>query len=182
MVQTMGLCVKGQDTERFMAFKSIRKGRRHMKDDYISIAEFARIAGVSPAAVYKRVNNQVDNQLLTHMKIVNGKKRINKAALELFNSPGYQPVNNQSSQLVDNQLLTILQENMDVLKGELEVKNKQIEQLNKQNDRLNDRLQESNQLNHQNQILLEQQKQSQIIEEPTQPAKKSFWDRFKKKE
>ena len=151
-----------------------------MKDDYISIAEFARIAGVSPAAVYKRVNNKVDNQLLTHIKIVDGKKRINKAALELFNSPGSQPVNNQSSQPVDNQLLTILQENMDVLKGELGIKNNQIEQLSKANDRLNDRLQEANQLNHQNQILLDQQKQ--ITEDPTGPVKRSFWNKLFRKE
>ncbi len=170
------------------------------QDDYISIAEFARMAGISPAAVYKRVNNKVDNQLLTHIKIVDGKKRINKGALELFNGPGSQPVINQSSQPVDNQLLTILQENMDVLKGELEVKNKQlndqaeqsnrqleikdkqIEQLSKANDRLNDRLQEANQLNHQNQILLDQQKQPKQIEEhPSGPVKKSFWSKLFRK-
>ena len=57
------------------------------QDDYISIAKFARIEGVSLATVYKQVNK-----------------------------------------MVDNQLLTILQENMDVLKGELKARNKQLKE------------------------------------------------------
>ena len=51
------------------------------KDEYISIAEFARRAGVTTQAVYKQLNNQVDNQLTTYVKIVNGKKRLHINAL-----------------------------------------------------------------------------------------------------
>lgn len=147
------------------------------KDDYISIADFARAAGVSAAAVYKRVNNPVDNQLITYVKMINGKKHINRAALELFNAVPIQPVDNQSIQPVDNQLITILQETLDTLKGELDTKNEQIKQLN-------DRLQEANQLNHQNQILLSEKQQPETIEAPAPPAtvksSRRWFDWFRK--
>ncbi len=49
--------------------------------DYITIAEFARRAGVSKQAVYQRLNN-VD--LTSYVKLENGKKVINIEALSLF--------------------------------------------------------------------------------------------------
>lgn len=194
------------------------------QDDYISIAEFAKLAGISPTAVYKKIRKQVHepdvNQVMNYIKIVDGKKRISTSALHLFNTkqvdgvcePACEPVhepnvnqpvnqvktvkgkkhiskatlslfNTNKSEPVHepscepdvNQITTILQETLDTLKGELEIKNKQIEQLNKQNDRLNDRLQEANQLNHQNQILLSEKQQPQPIEEPPATVKSPRW-------
>lgn len=95
------------------------------KGEYISIAEFARRAGITPQAVYKQLNNQVDNRLSTYVKVHNGKKRINIKALELFLSTDVNQVDNQFnnfSQPVDNQTIEILKEQLDI-------KDKQIEQL-----------------------------------------------------
>ena len=58
------------------------------QDEYISIAEFAKRAGITPQAVYKQLNNQVDNRLSTYVKVHNGKKRLHVKALELFLSTG----------------------------------------------------------------------------------------------
>lgn len=172
------------------------------QDEYLSIAEFAKRARVTPRAVYKRINEPVrehdENPCVNHIKMVDGKKRISTAALILFNVNRYEPVHElvheqcePVREQTENQILTILQENMEVLKSELEFKNKQletkdkqIEDLSKANDRLNDRLQEANQLNHQNQILLEQKQQPEPIENediPPKSTKKHFWVWIKSK-
>ena len=95
------------------------------KDEYISIAEFARRAGITPQAVYKQLNNQVDNQLSTYTKIHNGKKRIHIKALELFLSTGVNQVVNQFNNQVDNQINQVV----DFLKDQIKRKDIQIEQL-----------------------------------------------------
>jgi hypothetical protein len=106
------------------------------QDEYISIAEFARRAGVTPQAVYKQLNNQVDNQLSTYVKIHNGKKRIHIKALELFLSTGVNRVDNQFnnqvdnfSQPVDNQVDNQTNQVIDFLKDQIKRKDIQIEQL-----------------------------------------------------
>lgn len=84
-----------------------------------------------------------------------------------------QPVDNQSIQPVDNQLITILQETLDVLKAELDAKNEQIKQLN-------DRLQEANQLNHQNQILLSEKQNIEPEQPPATVKSRRWFDWFRK--
>ena len=106
------------------------------QDEYISIAEFARRAGITPQAVYKKLNNQVDNQLSTYTKIHNGKKRIHIKALELFLPTGVNQVVNQFnnqvdnfSQPVDNQVDNQINQVVDFLKDQIKRKDIQIEQL-----------------------------------------------------
>ena len=162
------------------------------QDDYISIKDFAERAGVTRQTVY----NKLDTILQKYVKVVKGKKSINTSALKLFDVKGFD--NNVKNDLTDlttdfTDIFSVLQDQLQVkdkqLKDQAEQSNKQLEikdfqiaELNKANNRLNDRLQESNQLNHQNQILLDQKQQPQPIEAPTGPVKKSFWDRFKRKE
>ena len=114
--------------------KSINKSMG--QDEYISIAEFARRAGITPQAVYKKLNNQVDNQLSTYTKIHNGKKRIHIKALELFLPTGVNQVVNQFnnqvdnfSQPVDNQVDNQINQVVDFLKDQIKRKDIQIEQL-----------------------------------------------------
>lgn len=112
-------------------------------DDYITIAEFTRSAGISPAAVYKRINNQ-DTELLTYVKTVNNKKYIKKDAITLFNVPNKEPiintvdnannVNNQINAEVNKQLKPIYEENLNTLKAELENRNQQITKRDEQID------------------------------------------------
>ena len=65
------------------------------KDRYISIADFAKQAGVSKQAVYSRLKSQDLNKFI---KLENGKKLINTKALELFNKSSSQSSFNQVEQ------------------------------------------------------------------------------------
>ena len=65
------------------------------KDKYISIANFAKEAGVSKQAVYSRLKSQDLNKFI---KLENGKKLINTKALELFNKSSSQSSFNQVEQ------------------------------------------------------------------------------------
>ena len=65
------------------------------KDRYISIANFAKEAGVSKQAVYSRLKSQDLNKFI---KLENGKKLINTKALELFNKSSSQSSSNQVEQ------------------------------------------------------------------------------------
>ena len=59
------------------------------KDRYISIADFAKEAGVSKQAVYSRLKSQDLNKFI---KLENGKKLINTKALEFFNKSSFNQV------------------------------------------------------------------------------------------
>lgn len=59
------------------------------KDRYISIANFAKEAGVTKQAVYSRLKSRDLNKLV---KLENGKKLINTKALELFNKSSFNQV------------------------------------------------------------------------------------------
>ena len=65
------------------------------KDKYISIADFAKQAGVSKQAVYSRMKSQDLNKFI---KLENGKKLINTKALELFNKSSSQSSFNQQAE------------------------------------------------------------------------------------
>ena len=65
------------------------------KDRYISIADFAKQAGVTKQAVYSRQKSQDLNKFI---KLENGKKLINTKALELFNKSSSQSSFNQVEQ------------------------------------------------------------------------------------
>ena len=65
------------------------------KDRYISIADFAKEAGVSKQAVYSRLKTQDLNKFI---KLENGKKLINTKALEFFNKSSSQSSFNQVEQ------------------------------------------------------------------------------------
>lgn len=94
-----------------------------MNDEYISIAEFAKRAGVSVQAIYKRLSTD----LSTEFKLVENKKMLKTKALEKF---GLNQVENQVEK-VENQVETInlLKKTIDLLEKELSLKNKEIEEL-----------------------------------------------------
>lgn len=54
--------------------------KKQDNEEYISVAEFARRAGVSRQLVYKRI----DNELTEFCQLVDNKKMLNIRALELF--------------------------------------------------------------------------------------------------
>ena len=126
-----------------------------MKEEFLTISEFAKRAGVSRQAIYKRL----DGDLQPWLTVDNGKKLINSKALELFAD------NQNVNQVYSNETLSRM---VSMLEKELDIKNKQIDTLNHQVEELNDRLKESH-------ILIGRQQELQAISEkkeeaPAEPA------------
>lgn len=119
-----------------------------MEKEYLSIKDFAAAVGVSQQAVYKQLNNK----LKPYLKVVENKKMLDIAALELFKK---QEKTNQ----VEQQLINMLQ-------TELNKKNEQIAELQKL-------LSQEQQLNAMNQQKIQalEDKAAAVPEEP----KKKWW-------
>ena len=92
-----------------------------MKEEFLTISEFAKRAGVSRPTIYSKL----DNELSSYCKVVKGKKVINSMALALFS------VKESVKNFTDNesllQMVSVLQSQTEMLKGQLEVKDRQIE-------------------------------------------------------
>lgn len=114
-----------------------------MDKELLTIKEFAEVAGVSPQAVYKQLNNK----LKPYLTIVDGKKMLNTTAIELFKKPDIKPT-------VDS---TNIQQLINMLQTELNAKNQQIEALQSALDQA----QKLNAMDKQQVLLLEDRKQKQ---------------------
>ena len=109
-------------------------------EKYISIKEFAYQIGVSPQAIYQRL----DKDLKPFLKVIENKKKLSIEAFKLFALKGVeQPID----KAFDNQLVKTLQDTLKILSRQLETKDQQIADLN-------ERLKEAQELNKNNQILL----------------------------
>lgn len=146
------------------------------KDRYISIADFAKEAGVSKQAVYSRLKSQDLNKFI---KLENGKKLINTKALELFNkSSGQSSFNNQ----VEQGLESTEREYIEALK-------KQIEELQRDKQELYRLLDQQQQLTAQANATIKQlqlqapKEEASIIQQEQQqerqePKKQGFFARL----
>ena len=123
------------------------------KDKYISIADFAKQAGVSKQAVYSRTKSQDLNKFI---KLENGKKLINTKALELFNKSSSQSSSNQ----VEQGLESTEREYIESLK-------KQIEELQRDKQELYRLLDQQQQLTAQANATI---KQLQALQAPKEEA------------
>ena len=123
------------------------------KDRYISIADFAKEAGVSKQAVYSRLKSQDLNKFI---KLENGKKLINTKALELFNKSSSQSSFNQ----VEQGLESTEREYIESLK-------KQIEELQRDKQELYRLLDQQQQLTAQANATI---KQLQALQAPKEEA------------
>ena len=130
------------------------------KDKYISIADFAKQAGVSKQAVYSRMKSQDLNKLV---KLENGKKLINTKALEFFNKSS-----SQSSQ-VEQGLESTEREYIESLK-------KQIEELQRDKQELYRLLDQQQQLTAQAnatiKLLQSPKEEASVIQQEKQEQKK----------
>lgn len=79
--------------------------------DYISIKDFASKVGVSPQAIYQRL----DKDLQGYVKVIKGKKTLDIKALELF-----------SDKQIEQDIVKTLQDTLTVLSNQLLEKDKQI--------------------------------------------------------
>lgn len=106
------------------------------QDDFISIADFARAAGVSPQSIYPRL----DKDLKEYCQLINGRKSLHRDALKLY-----------EIKPPDNELTAVLK----VLEKQLDAKDSQIEQLNNRIKELQEIIKASQQIEHEkNQLLL----------------------------
>lgn len=131
-----------------------------MKDEYISVSEFAKRAGVSRPTIYAKL----DNELSSYCKVVKGKKTINSKALSLFG------VKESVKNFTDNetllQMVSVLQSQAEMLKGQLEVKDRQIEELN---ERLAETSQSLRAITHTELAEKIEMKQKEAPAEPAEP-------------
>lgn len=149
-----------------------------MKDEYISIPEFAKRAGVSHQAIYKRM----DKDLQPWLQVADGKKSLNIRALSLFESE-------KSATEVATLVATVnlLQKTVELLEKELSLKNDEIRELHS-------RLKETSQIAANAQQLhavdlmpekltaaVDESGEAVINPEPAQPAekKKKLWQFWK---
>ena len=99
--------------------------------ELLTVKEFAQAAGVSEQAIYKRLNNQND-KLNNHLIIVEGKKRLYKAAVQLFTQPVEQPVEQPLNQVEQpsveglQQLIDTQAAEIESLQAQLQAKDQQI--------------------------------------------------------
>lgn len=134
------------------------------KDRYISIADFAKEAGVSKQAVYSRLKTQDLNKFI---KLENGKKLINTKALELFNKSSSQSSFNQ----VEQGLESTEREYIESLK-------KQIEELQRDKQELYRLLDQQQQLTAQANATIKQlqlqapKEEASVIQQEKQEQKK----------
>ena len=100
------------------------------KDEFISIADFAKRAGVSRTYIYKSLSTR----LAPFYKQVDGQKMLNTSALSMFdvNNIVNKEVNKETGGDTLMSLVEILQEQQKTLKAELDIKNEQIKALNMQ--------------------------------------------------
>lgn len=116
-----------------------------MNEEYISIKEFAELAGVSVQAVYKRLNNQLN----PYIKLVENRKMLKKSALyEVYGIKVEQPIQpnhstnstEYSTKVESVETVKLLQKTVEILENELKIKNQQIETLQKENSELSRQL------------------------------------------
>ena len=116
-----------------------------MQDEYISVKEFAKRAGVSVQSLYKRLNG-LNNPLNQYIKLVDNQKMLNISALEeVYGIEVEQPIQpNHStystfystSAQESETVIDILLKQSEMLKKELEMKNEQIIFLQEENRKL----------------------------------------------
>lgn len=151
-------------------------------NDYLTIAEYAKIKGITKQAVYKQLNNQLKEFLI----VVEGKKYINKAALSTDRQPKTttveQPVEQPVEQLFNESLMLVI----DTLKGQLEAKDRQIAEKDRQISELQALLSQSQQLQQNSQVLLlnatnDAPKPEEKEINAASPERKNFFEKIFKK-
>ena len=91
-----------------------------MNKELYTVAEFAKIAGVSKQAVYSRL----DKGLKQFVQKVDGQKMLKKEALQLYDKQEVEQSNSSNLSTLD-----LLSKTIESLQRQLEEKDKQIERL-----------------------------------------------------
>lgn len=140
------------------------------EDQYLSVKEFARAAGVSVQAVYKRLSKD----LKPFVNEVDGRKAIDKRALKEV----YGKDQEDQEEKVDNDLINVLMDQINLLTSELNQKNSEINELhrlleNEQKLRLVDKS-----VSEPEEVEPDQERKADQEQQPEPEPKKSWWLRF----
>ena len=146
-----------------------------MENQYISIKEFAEVVGMTQQGIYKQLNSKLKEYVTT----INGKKMLDKSALDLFEIEDCLETDDKKLNNGEQLLNEVQQQIIELLKSELEQKNEQIKEKDKQIADLLVALSQAQQLQAMNQqriLELEDKKQVVEVAEP-EPQKKrwTFW-------
>lgn len=163
--------------------------------EYISIKEFAVRAGVSPQAIYKRLN-QVDNQLNNYVKQVGNQRMLNIQALQAVygievdnkNQPVEQPVVNSNQPMQDQ--IRVLQEQLNSKDQQLREQAERDQKKDEQIRMLQEQLIEQDQRHHEQiqtmQELLSQEQKLHLLSvqrvqelEDQAAVQQTIWQRIK---
>lgn len=172
-------------------FKSIESGGVLGMEQYLTIAEFAKKVGLSPQALYLRL----DKDLKEYVKVIKGKKSLEIGALSLFDveiekeiKPEDEIISKLSSELWQEReknksleseliyfkgLLKDCDNTSNIFKDQLIVKDKQIEALNDLVKSVTGLVDQSQRLNAAEKV----EKMQGLVESPENTTKKwyQFW-------
>ena len=102
-----------------------------MNNDLLTVAEFAKRAGVSKQAIYSRL----DKGLKQFVQVIDGQKMLNIKALEQYNSKEVEQENQSTCSSVEQDMeqplttLELLNKTIETLQKQLEEKDRQIQTL-----------------------------------------------------
>lgn len=139
----------------------------------VTVQQLADKLGITPQAIYKKINQQLVNELKPFIvETKRGKrtvKMIKPQGAQIIADSLEQPVEGLVNEINNNdsqQLINLLEETIDVLRRQLTIKDEQLVAKDKQIERLGDMIESNQELNKNNQILLHrQQDQTKMIEE-----------------
>ena len=161
------------------------------KRDYLTIAEYAAIQGVSKQAVYQRL----DGSLKPFLKVIKGQKVLDFAALPEEKKKELEQDSSQCSTSPENDNLTQI---LPILEQQLKEKDKQIERLQEeiktlhtaaaekdkhiqeQAAKLSELLEQAQELNKNNQILIARTQETPLLEDGER--KQGFFSRLFKRQ
>lgn len=98
--------------------------------EYLTVAEVAKLSGVSNQAVYQRLSTSLKDLY----KEIDGRKMLHSSAVEVIKSGGNQSTFNQDSTMNQSSLdstIKLLEATIETLRDQLIVKDDQIKELNK---------------------------------------------------
>ena len=148
--------------------------------ELLTIKEFAEAAGVTQQAVYQRLNKSLKDFVV----VVEGKKRLQKAALAAFQRPQEETQVEQDSIKVEQEFIKALQATVSMLENQLKVLENQLEAKDQQIAELNERLKEAMEISKAHVVLSVADRQQlpptqEEITEASPETKPDLWARFK---
>lgn len=165
-----------------------------MENEYISVKEFAKRANISVQAVYKGLNNRLNQ----YVKLVDNQKMLNiKALHDIYGIEIEQSIQqelstnsteNSNNNTVIDTILIQLKSELDIKNEQIKEKDRQLKEKDHQMAALNTRLEESLRLLDQQQQLQAMEKKIQVLEnkqedvaEPVQEHQetKHWWETWK---